>query len=107
MSAFPNSPRLIKGGIVRVDPDSGAVQKLTCCNTIATRLRARCSHRALRTAATDQAVWASRMRTKAQVERSLQYMPGVFITYIKKASVTGDVLASANKANQVSFIQTT
>ena len=29
MSAFPNSPRLVKGGIVRVDPDSGAVQKMT------------------------------------------------------------------------------
>jgi hypothetical protein len=28
MSAFPNSPRLIKGGIVLVDPDSGAVQKI-------------------------------------------------------------------------------
>jgi hypothetical protein len=28
MSAFPNSPRLIKGGIVLVDPDSGAVQRI-------------------------------------------------------------------------------
>jgi hypothetical protein len=28
MSAFPNSPRLIKGGLVLVDPDSGAVQKI-------------------------------------------------------------------------------
>jgi hypothetical protein len=28
MSAFPNSPRLIKGGIVLIDPDSGAVQKI-------------------------------------------------------------------------------
>ena len=28
MSGFPNSPRLIKGGIVLVDPDSGAVQKI-------------------------------------------------------------------------------
>jgi len=28
MSAFPNSPRLIKGGIVLVDPDSGTVQKI-------------------------------------------------------------------------------
>jgi hypothetical protein len=28
MSAFPNSPRLVKGGIVLVDPDSGAVQKI-------------------------------------------------------------------------------
>jgi hypothetical protein len=27
MSAFPNSPRLIKGGIVLVDPDSGTVQQ--------------------------------------------------------------------------------
>jgi len=28
MSAFPNSPRLIKGGIVLVDPDAGTVQKI-------------------------------------------------------------------------------
>lgn len=28
MSAFPNSPRLVKGGIVLVDPDSGAVEKI-------------------------------------------------------------------------------
>jgi hypothetical protein len=28
MSAFPNSPRLVKGGIVLVGPDSGAVQKI-------------------------------------------------------------------------------
>ena len=28
MSSFPNSPRLVKGGIVLVDPDSGAVQKI-------------------------------------------------------------------------------
>jgi hypothetical protein len=28
MSAFPNSPRLVKGGIVLVDPDSGAAQKI-------------------------------------------------------------------------------
>jgi len=28
MSAFPNSPRLLKGGIVLVDPDSGAVQRI-------------------------------------------------------------------------------
>jgi hypothetical protein len=28
MSAFPNSPRLVKGGIVLVDSDSGAVQKI-------------------------------------------------------------------------------
>jgi len=28
MSAFPNSPRLIKGGIVLLDPDSGAVQRI-------------------------------------------------------------------------------
>ena len=28
MSGFPNSPRLVKGGIVLVDPDSGAVQKI-------------------------------------------------------------------------------
>lgn len=28
MSAFPNSPRLVKGGVVLVDPDSGAVQKI-------------------------------------------------------------------------------
>jgi hypothetical protein len=28
MSTFPNSPRLVKGGIVLVDPDSGAVQKI-------------------------------------------------------------------------------
>jgi hypothetical protein len=28
MSAFPNSPRLVKGGIVLVDPDSGAVKKI-------------------------------------------------------------------------------
>jgi hypothetical protein len=28
MSAFPNSPRLLKGGIVLVDPDSGTVQRV-------------------------------------------------------------------------------
>lgn len=28
MSAFPNSPRLVKGGLVLVDPDSGTVQKI-------------------------------------------------------------------------------
>jgi hypothetical protein len=28
MSAFPNSPRLVKGGLVLVDSDSGAVQKI-------------------------------------------------------------------------------
>jgi hypothetical protein len=28
MSAFPNSPRLVKRGIVLVDPDLGAVQKI-------------------------------------------------------------------------------
>ena len=28
MSSFPNSPRLLKGGIVLVDPDSGAVQRI-------------------------------------------------------------------------------
>ena len=28
MSGFPNSPRLIKGGIVLVDPNSGTVQKI-------------------------------------------------------------------------------
>ena len=28
MSAFPNSPRLLKGGIVLVDPDSGTVQRM-------------------------------------------------------------------------------
>ena len=28
MSSFPGSPRLVKGGIVLVDPDSGAVQKI-------------------------------------------------------------------------------
>ena len=28
MSAFPNSPRLVKGGLVLVDPDSGSVQKI-------------------------------------------------------------------------------
>jgi hypothetical protein len=28
MSGFPSSPRLVKGGIVLVDPDSGAVQKI-------------------------------------------------------------------------------
>ena len=27
MSAFPNSPRLVKGGVVLVDPHSGAVQE--------------------------------------------------------------------------------
>ena len=29
MSAFPNSPRLVKGGIVLVDPDSGELQRIT------------------------------------------------------------------------------
>jgi hypothetical protein len=28
MSAFPNSPRLVKGGLVLVDPDSGTVKKI-------------------------------------------------------------------------------
>src|SRR5438552_17389692 len=28
MSGFPNSPRLVEGGLVLVDPDSGAVQKI-------------------------------------------------------------------------------
>ena len=28
MTTFPNSPRLIKGGIVLIDPDSGAVQRI-------------------------------------------------------------------------------
>lgn len=28
MSAFPNSPRLLKGGLVLVDPDTGAVQRI-------------------------------------------------------------------------------
>ena len=28
MSAFPNSPRVMKDGLVLVDPDSGAVQKI-------------------------------------------------------------------------------
>jgi hypothetical protein len=28
MSAFPNSPRLVKGGLVLVDPDAGTVQKI-------------------------------------------------------------------------------
>lgn len=28
MSSFPNSPRLLKGGIVLIDPDSGALQRI-------------------------------------------------------------------------------
>jgi hypothetical protein len=28
MSTFPNSPRLVKGGLVLVHPDSGTVQKI-------------------------------------------------------------------------------
>src|SRR5262245_56444480 len=28
MTTFPNSPRLIKGGIILIDPDSGAVQRI-------------------------------------------------------------------------------
>src|SRR5580765_4065115 len=28
MSTFPNSPRLLKGGIVLLDPQSGAVQRI-------------------------------------------------------------------------------
>ncbi|HEV7405925.1 MAG TPA: hypothetical protein VGO11_23470 [Chthoniobacteraceae bacterium] len=28
MTAFPNSPRLLKGGLVLLDPDSGAVQRI-------------------------------------------------------------------------------
>jgi len=28
MSSFPNSPRLLKGGIVLIDLDSGVVQKI-------------------------------------------------------------------------------
>jgi hypothetical protein len=34
MSSFPGSPRLVKGGIVQMDPDSGAVQRIIAmqCN---------------------------------------------------------------------------
>ena len=28
MTSFPNSPRLLKGGIVLIDPDTGAVQRI-------------------------------------------------------------------------------
>ena len=28
MSVFPNSPRLLKGGIVLIDPDTGVVQRI-------------------------------------------------------------------------------
>ena len=28
MTTFPNSPRLLKGGIVLIDPDSGAVRRV-------------------------------------------------------------------------------
>jgi hypothetical protein len=28
MSTFPNSPRLLKGGIVLIDPDTSAVQRI-------------------------------------------------------------------------------
>jgi hypothetical protein len=28
MSAFPNCPQLVKGGLVQVDADSGAVKKV-------------------------------------------------------------------------------
>ena len=28
MTSFPNSPRLLKGGIVLIDPDVGAVQRV-------------------------------------------------------------------------------
>src|SRR4051794_8527134 len=28
MSTFPNSPRLLKGGIVLMDPDSGVIQRI-------------------------------------------------------------------------------
>ena len=28
MATFPNSPRLVKGGIVLIDPDTAAVQRI-------------------------------------------------------------------------------
>ena len=28
MTTFPNSPRLLKGGIVLIDPESGAVKRV-------------------------------------------------------------------------------
>jgi hypothetical protein len=40
MSSFPNSPRLLKGGIALLNPQTGAVQRLLPCNT--TRIRFGC-----------------------------------------------------------------
>ena len=38
MTAFPGSPRLLKGGIVLIDPDTGAVQRVDRrCSTTPTR----------------------------------------------------------------------
>jgi len=51
MSAFPNSPRLVKGGIVLVDSDSGAVQKIILVQyNPDTHSTARCSRKASRKA---------------------------------------------------------
>jgi len=47
MSTFPGSPRLLKGGIVLIDPTSGAVQRSIACNTTRTRSAARCGCRVL------------------------------------------------------------
>jgi hypothetical protein len=41
MSAFPNSPRLINGGILLVDPHSGATQKRSVLPS-QQKARARC-----------------------------------------------------------------
>jgi hypothetical protein len=48
MTTFPNSPRLLKGGIVVVDAESGAIQRVNRA-AVQPRLRsaARCSRRVL------------------------------------------------------------
>jgi hypothetical protein len=37
MTTFPNSPRLLKGGIVLIDPNTAAVRGPSRCNTTPTR----------------------------------------------------------------------
>ena len=42
----PNAPRLIRGGLVLIDPDSPRCSASSRCNTTRTRSRARCRCRA-------------------------------------------------------------
>ena len=52
MATFPNSPRLLKGGIVLIDPETGACSGSSRCSTTRTRSRARCRSRRSARAAT-------------------------------------------------------